>query len=109
MSQNGQKINTVLTAFADTEFHISHYDDEGFATINIVGEALAAILTDLGAQRVADTRYRLAVEKLGEFCDQRFGVQRVAHRDLRITDSQRQARSENMRRAQAARWAKVTN
>lgn len=106
MSQKRLKINTV---FIDTEIHITHYDNEGFATIDIVGDALVAILCDLGAQRVKDSRYRLPVDKLGEFCDQRFGVQRAAHRELRITDAQRQARSENMKRAQAQRWAGRTN
>lgn len=102
MSGKRQNINTV---FIDCEIHISHYDNEGFASIEFVGDGVGRILQSLGAQRVNANRYRLPVAKLGEFCDCRFGVQRVGYRKPAITDAQREARRENMRRAQAKRWA----
>lgn len=89
-----------------SELLIHHYDDEAFVTVEAIGGDCARILRDLGAQHVVDARYKLPVEKLGEFCDRRFGVERVTYRKPPITDEQRAARSLNMKRAIMARWAK---
>lgn len=89
-----------------SELLIHHYDDEEFVTVEAIGGDVARILRELGAQHITDARYRLPVERLGEFCDLRFGVERLMTRKPPVSDEQRRVRSENMRRAQAKRWAK---
>jgi hypothetical protein len=100
--RSASEINTVLI---NMEFHIAHYDNEGFVTIEAYGDENIHALRAMKAQKVGENRYRLSVEKLGEFCDLRFGIKRSQKPP--VSDEQRRARSENMRRAQAARWAKA--
>lgn len=89
------------------EFHISHYDDEDFATIELGEDAAALrVLREMSAERVTDYRYRLPVTRLGEFCDRRFGVERVDYRKPLVTEAQRVARRDSLAKVRAKRWAK---
>lgn len=86
------------------EIHISHFDDELTATVEAHGDEALTVLRELGAEHLGHGRYRLPVERLGEFCDLRFGVERVAVRKLPITEAQKVARRESLAKVRAKRW-----
>lgn len=93
-----------------SELLIQQFDSEGYAVVEAVDDDMAIrVLRQLGAEHLRYCRYRLPVEKLGEFCDLRFGVERATYRKPPITDEQRRARKENMRRAIGERWKKGAN
>ena len=90
-----------------SELLIHHFDQDGFATVEVVGANMTRLLRELGAEHVGDARYRLPVTRLGEFCDRRFGVERtVEYAKPPVTEAQRTARQANARKAAAARLAK---
>lgn len=101
--------STVLINGVYMEFHISHYDNEGFATIELGEDALALqVLREMGAERITDYRYRLPVNRLGEFCDRRFGVERIAVRKSTVTEAQRAARRASLATVRERRWRQAT-
>lgn len=88
-----------------SELLIHQYDDEVFVIIETYEDAAAlSVLRQMQAENAGDNRYRLPVDKLGEFCDRRFGIERPGHRRSSITESQREARRRNMAAVRAKRW-----
>jgi hypothetical protein len=87
-----------------SELHIAHYDDEPTMTIEAHDAEATTILKELGATHIRDHLYRLPVNQVVTFLARRFKLVATSKRHRLITDEQRKARSENMRKARAQRW-----
>lgn len=86
------------------EILIQHFDEENYATIEAHGDQALAVLQEMGVESPGYGRYRVPIDRLGEFCDRRFGVERINYRRPQITETQKEARRESLARVRERRW-----
>ena len=92
-----------------SELHLSHYDEEQFFAIDAYDSEAVTLLKGLGAAHVRDNLYRLPAAQVVTFLARRFKLDVAGHTHRHISDEQRKARSENMRKARAQRWMQTAN